>query len=262
MGKPSYLITNNIQDSGGISASSADSVFVSLNLFGGEMGKPFRWSEAISSSLVLHIEIDFGVALAADMIAIMNHNFASDTTFELKTGASASPSTVTATPIWREKDIWIEFTDPTARFYRLEITLGTIVPPVPVPEIGELYIGTKIDLSMNMAFGTDRGVQQKKIEQKTQRGIRWIFDQINRRFFNAKFTTIHDSHIAELDLLDRRLSGESTAFLFIPDVDLTDVYMVRKIGEHRESNARNDEWNVDLRLEEEPRGVDLTNEAS
>jgi len=142
MGKPSYLITNNIQDSGGISTSSADSVFVVTNLFGGILGKPFRWSEAISSSLVLHIEIDFGIAKAADMIAIMNHNFASDTTFELKTGAAASPSTVTAVPLWREKDIWISFTDPTARFYRLEITLGTIVPPVPIPEIGELCNST------------------------------------------------------------------------------------------------------------------------
>jgi len=261
MGFPSYVIDNNIQDSGGISSSSADSVFVTSNLFDSEMAKPFRWDETISTSLVLFIEIDFGVAKAADMIAIMNHNFASDTTFVLKTGTAASPSGVTATPLWREKDIWISFTDPSHRFYRLEITLGTIVAPVPIPEIGELFIGTKVDLTFHMAFGMERGVQQNKIQQQTQKGVRWIFDQINRRFFEAKFATILDAHIAELDLLDRRLNGEATPFLFIPDISLTDIYMVRKVGDHVESNARNTEWNVDIRLEEEPRGVDLTNVA-
>ncbi len=254
MSAPAYIVTNDIDSTSVLTSSSEHSVFVLENIFDLILANPFRWTESVSGGATIWVEIDFGASQAADTIAILGHNFPSGTTFSLKTGASATPTVELVAPVWREFDIYAQFTNPNHQFWRLEITVDD---PGQV-EIGELYIATRIELTSRMSFGFSRGVEHKKVQQQTQRGVRWNFDLFDRRFFNVIFRSIQDNHIAELDLLDRAINGEKIPFVWIPDTALADVFFMRKLEDHREENVRFNEWDVDLRLDEESRGSQVS----
>jgi hypothetical protein len=254
MSAPAYIVTNDIDTTGILSSSSEDSVFVKGNIFDLILANPFRWSEDVSGGATIWLENDFGAAHAADTLAILGHNFPSGTTFSLKTGDSTPPTVELVVPVWREFDIYALFTNPNHRYWRLEVTITS----ADLADLGELYIGTRIELTSRMSFGFSRGVEHKKVLQQTQRGVRWNFDLFDRRFFDALFRSIQDNHIAELDLLDRAVNGERTPFVWIPDTALADVFFMRKIADHREENVRFNEWDVDLRLEEESRGSQVS----
>ncbi len=254
MSAPAYIVTNDIDTSAILSSSSTHSVFVRSNIIDLILANPFRWIESVSGGATIWIEIDFVAAQAADTIAILGHNFPSGATFSLKTGDVTPPTVELVAPTWREFDIYAQFTNPNHRYWRLEIT---VTSPDQM-EIGELYIATRTDLTSRMSFGFSRGVQHRKVLQQTQRGVKWNFDLFDRRFFDVIFRSIQDNHIAELDLLDRAINGEKTPFVWIPDTALADVFFMRKIEDHREENVRFNEWDVDLRLEEESRGSQVS----
>lgn len=254
MSAPAYIVTNDIDATSILSSSSEDSVFVKENIIDLILANPFRWSEDVSGGATIFLEVDFGAAKVPDTIAILGHNFPSSTTFSLKTGDATPPTVELVAPTWREFDIYTKFTNPNHRYWRLEITITS----PELAQLGELYIAPRIELTSRMSFGFSRGVQHKKVLQQTQRGVKWNFDLFDRRFFDVIFRSIQDNHITELDLLDRAVNGERTPFVWIPDTAFADVFFMRKIEDHREENVRFNEWDVDLRLEEESRGAQVS----
>jgi hypothetical protein len=230
---PAYIVTNLITPNPTlVSSSSVDAFYGTDFLSDGNVAKPMRWTEG---SGTIFVEFDFGQQISADTIVLLNHNFPVGTTFTLKTGPLANPTTIRAFPQYRKFDIYAKFDDPLDRVWRLEISLG---PNSPQPQLGEVFIANRIEMSAHMNFGFSRGIEHRKNAQQTQRGTRWIYDAYSRQFFEAIFRSLKQEHIDELNKLDRLVGGERRPFVFIPDVNLADVYFVRKIGDHR-AESRN-----------------------
>ena len=232
MSAPAYIVTNQITSNTLVSSSSVDSVYGHAELSDGNVAKPMRWEESLGT---IFVEFDFGQQISADTIVLLNHNFPVGSTFSLKTGPLGAPTTVTATPLYRRFDIYAKFADPLDRVWRLEITLGADAPQ---PQLGEVFIGKRIEMTAHMNFGMSRGIEHRKITQQTQRGTRWVYDAFDRQFFTAIFRSLKQEHIDELNKLDRLVGGERRPFVFIPDVDLADVYFVKKVGDHRAESRR------------------------
>jgi hypothetical protein len=245
---PAYLSRNELATSTGLSSSTEDASFPRDFIKDSVAGNPFKWTEFSGG---IHFEIDFGAARSNDTLAIINHNFPSDTTFLLKADASTPPTTVRATPIWKEFNLWIGFVAASFRYWRLEITLGAGADNA---EIGEMYLGTRVELTSRRSFGFDTGVIHRKESHETIRGCKHNFSLYDRGFFSVLFRKIRDPMIAELDALERAVNGSREPFIWIPNTVLTDAFMVRKMGDHRELTVAMNEWDVDLDLEEESTG--------
>jgi len=245
---PAYLSTNGLATSTALSSSTEDTLFPRDNIKDLVAGNPFKWTESAGG---IHFEIDFGAARSNDTLAIINHNFPTGTTFLLKADATTPPTTVRATPIFKEFNIWIGFAAVSMRYWRLEVTLGA---GAPIAEIGELYLGTRVDLTSRRSFGFDTGIIHRKSRHETGRGCKHHFSLYDREFFSVLFRKIRDPMIAELDTLERAVNGSRVPFIWIPNTVLTEAFMVRKMGDHRELTVATNEWDVDLELEEESPG--------
>jgi len=242
---PAYISTNGLATSTALTSSTEDASFPRDFIKDLVAGNPFKWTE---SSGTIFFEIDFGVARSNDTLAIINHNFPTGTTFSLKADAATPPTTVRATPLFKEFNIWIGFTAASFRYWRLEITLGA---GAPTAEMGELYLGTRVDLTSRRSFGFDTGVMHRQVRQETARGCKHHFSLFDRDQFTVLFRTIRDAMIAELDALERAVNGSRVPFIWIPDTALTEAFMVRKMGDHRELTVDQNGWDVTLDLEEE-----------
>ena len=257
MAGPSYLVTNALAAAVGITSSSAEVDFPAGNVRDKIAANPFKWSEDVSGGATIFIEIDFGTGgppAGVDTIAILNHNFPDDTTLSLKTGASAAPAVELVAPVHREFDIWQSFTDPSHQFYRLEVTITSVV----APQIGEIYVGNRFDLMSRRTFQFADAVLHMDEFHETPRGVKKVFGLFDRRLVTAKFKSIQLADIAELAALDQAVSGMRIPFLWIPDTNLTEVLFVRLIGDYRELSVRENEWDVELSMEEESRGTVIT----
>jgi hypothetical protein len=214
------------------------------------MANPFKGT----SLTTLWLEINFGSAISADTIAIHGHNLLTGSSIVLKSGNSPAPSSTLATLTWREFDMWQGFTDPSHQYYRLEITDSNTDPLA----IGELVIGDRVNLSAKMSYGFMQGNMHQKVQHETIRGVKYVYDLFDRRVYTAQFQSIQDNMLAELNTLDGLTSGAKYPWTWIPNVDLSDVYYVRKENEYKNQSRRHNEWDVTLTLEEESRGGEVT----
>lgn len=250
MAGPAYLAVSAVEAAVGIISSSVVPEFPLGSIRDQIVSNPFKWSEDVSGGATIFIEIEFGSAPAVDTIAILNHNFPADATFSLKTGNTTAPGVELTALTWREFDIWQTFVDPTHLFWRLEITLTSPV----TPQIGELYIGSRVAFTSRRTFQFTDAVQHKDVEMETNRGVRKTFGLFDRREMTAEFRSVQLNDIAEFAALDSLVNGSRTPFLWIPDEDLPEAHYVRMMGNYSEKSVRENEWNVELTFEAESRG--------
>lgn len=216
-----YLAANLISSSVTITPSSEDATYPKANLYDRQAPNVFR-----STSLTtLTILLDFGVAVRADTIALINHNLTASATLSLKADGSNPPTTVIATPTRREHDLWKGFTSTSARYWKLEITDTNTA----VLEIGQLILGVRINFPRARRIGSYKpAIKRSNISGETYAGVLWNYHLYDRHEFNPSFRVGSATELAALATLDATVYGNLLPFLYIPSITGADCYYVRK----------------------------------
>lgn len=256
MAAGAHLVTNRISSDCTITPSSEDSSYPKTNLYDKQASKLFK-SESLTTLTML---IDFGAAIAADTIALINHNLTSGATLSLKADGSNPPTTEIATPTYRQYNMWKTFTDPSARYYQLEITDSNTA----YLYIGQLIIGTRTAFPRNRKIGSGYSPARNRsnISEQTYAGVFWNYHLFERNIFNPSFRTFTAAQEDIFRALDAAVYGSLYPFLWIPNTDEAACYYVRKEAEYRpqEFNQTSEGSSVHdymLTLIEESRGLDI-----
>jgi hypothetical protein len=157
-----------------------------------------------TSTSALSVLIDLGSALAADTVAIINHNFAAGATISLKAGGSSPPSTVVVTPSYRQYDVWASFTLTSAQYWLLEIASSQ----ANALEIGQLLIGARVTLprARRIAQGYSPAQTRSLISGETYGGVLYNYLLFSRKVLNPSFRIGSEAELDVFAQLDAEVS--------------------------------------------------------
>ncbi|RPH38302.1 hypothetical protein EHM92_00025 [bacterium] len=217
-----YLATNLITSAATITPSTEDTAYPRANLYDKQAARVFKGTSLTS----LTILIDFEASVQADTISLINHNLTASAVLSLKAGSGSPPSTVVATPVYRQHDLWKAFTAVSARYWLLTITDSNSV----AIQIGQLLIGNRTVFPRARRIGESYRPAQKRntISGETYAGVLWNYHLFERREFNPSFRVSSAAELAVLTALDASVFGNVYPFVYIPDASGVDVYYVRK----------------------------------
>lgn len=217
-----YIPGNEIDDDATITPSTEDSDYPAENLYDRQAAKVFK----CTSLTTLTILIDFGAAIAANSIGIINHNFTSGVSISLKADNFSPPTTVRVSPAYRQYDIWAPFTDPAARYFLLTIT-DTNTEEL---QIGQLVIATRVALPRARRIGQGYRPMRRRsnLSAETYAGVFWNYNLFTRYHFNPTFRIGSAAELATLRALDNSVYGNLYPFVYIPGSAGTECYYVRK----------------------------------
>lgn len=251
-----FLVNNQISGSATLTPSTEDDAYPVENLYGLQAANIFR----CESKTALTILIDFGAAVTADTIAIINHNFSDVSVLSLKAGSVNPPTTVVASPTYREHDIWKSFVSLAARYWLLTITDSN----ANYLEIGQLIIGTRTAMPRARLMGGYKPAKKRSnLTEETYAGVPYVYHLFERHEFNPSFRVASAAELAILQDLDDQTYGNFKPFLWIPDQLGTECYYVRKQRDFEPEEQKGRLPNAELvhdyqmLLVEESRGLDI-----
>lgn len=223
MAGPLYIATNLISDSsptitvsdGTASGSSTG------NLSNGDPAKQWVSGTAWTSSPQT-VEADFGGATTADMCAIFNVNFPSDSTIKLQKWNGASyddAATFTIDAGTSNANYYVTFTSASPTKWQLELTTGADTSVV--PSIGEWVLGEKTQLSRAVIAPHDIRMIPNVIRNQAAGGNPRTQKVSNSRIqFPLEWRMLTSAQAVELSLLFLYGGPEAgSPFAFVPFPD-------------------------------------------
>lgn len=251
-----FLVENEISSNATLTPSSEDEAYPIENIYGLQAANVFR-STSKSSLTIL---IDFGAAVIADTLAIINHNFTDAVVLSLKAGSVNPPTTVVASPSYRAHDIWKAFISLSARYWLLTITDSN----PNYLEIGQLLIGTRTAMPRARQMGNYKPAKKRSnLTEETYAGVPYVYHLFERHEFNPSFRVATEAELAILRQLDDQTYGNFKPFLWIPDHTQAECYYVRKQRDFEPEELKGRLPNAELvhdyqlLLVEESRGLDI-----
>lgn len=189
-----------------ITVSSEDLTFPKENLIDGDYSAPFRFNSLLGGT----IEIDFLTPVVFDTVFIGNHNFDPTAAVTIKVGDVSPPTTVVATPAFREKNIVAALATQSFRF----LEVGIADANTGLTQIGELVVGVRSVLPRGIRFGFRPGIQQEVIQERTNRGKRYALElfELERREYSFRFP---ESERAQFLAFWKSVSGSIDPFVWI-----------------------------------------------
>lgn len=253
---PGAYLINLITSAATITPSTEDSAYPKANLYDKQAARVFRGT----SLTALTILVDFGAAIAANTIALINHNLTASATLSLKAGAASPPGGTVATPLYRAHDLWKSFASVAYRYWLLTIA-DTNTEAL---EIGQLIIGARVTMprARRIAQGYRPATKRSNISGETYAGVLWNYHLFERKEFNPSFRVGSAAELAVLQGLDAATYGNLYPFVWIPDVTGADCYYVRKEPdfepeEFSRITGRELVHDYQMTLIEESRGLDI-----
>lgn len=158
---------------------------------------------------MITINVDLGAAVEIDSMVLYDHNLSATATIIL---IGADPPLFSEAVVWNDKKIIHYLSVPTTkRYWQLQITdAGN---PDGYIEIGELYLGTYLELTKNYIEGYSKGIKLLYDQNTTKFGI------VRNRFYNQQrhlaysFGAIESADIASLEALLDAIAIRSTGEL-------------------------------------------------
>lgn len=250
------MFTNLISSTATITPTTEDEDYPAENLFDRQAAFQFR-SESLTA---LTIEIDFGAAVQADMVAIINHNLTNAATIAIKNGAASPPGDAVGSMVWRQYNIWKAFTAASKRYWSIVIA-DTNTENL---AIGQLLFGMKVALprARRIAGGYRPTRERANIIQETYAGVIHSYHLHDRLTFNPSFRVASAAEKLVFETMDLNLYGNVLPFVYVPDSSGADVYYVRKdpnFEASEESRVAGGELvhDLTLNLTEESRGLNI-----
>jgi hypothetical protein len=251
-----FLVNNLISASATLTPSTEDSAYPIENIYGLQAANLFRSESKTAFTLLL----DFGLAVIADTLAIINHNFTDAVVLSLKAGSVNPPTTIVASPSYRAHDIWKAFSSLSARYWLLTVTDSN---PDNL-ELGQLLIGTRTTMPRARLMGSYKPAKKRSnLTEETYAGVPYVYHLFERHEFNPSFRVATAAELAILSALDDQAYGNFKPFLWIPDHSQADCYYVRKQKDFEPEEQRGRLPNAELvhdyqmLLVEESRGLDI-----
>jgi hypothetical protein len=257
MGKPAYLVGNQITLSTPITVSTEDTDFTKVNSYDTIMAKPFRWTVSTGGTY----EVDRGATAGSyDTILIAGHNFNSAATFSIKAGAAPAPAGVIDTPVWAEKYIVALFATPrTERYIHIAVTDSQTDATVK-SEMGEVIIGLRTALSISFRPGHIPGKRGADIVQETL-GQLWHWNkQKQRRVLQLVFRIHNLTMRDEFEAWYDATVGRQKPQIWIPDVSVEEAFYVRRMvhsWEPQELTEAIHAYDEQVTLVEESEGITI-----
>ena len=255
-----YIAVNQISIQTPITVSTESSAadYKKTSSYDKILAKPFRWTSHLGGTY----EVDRGAAPGSyDTIVIAGHNFADAATLSIKAGAAASPSTVIDSPSWTLKYITMFFASPrTERHIQLDVTDAQTDSDIK-SEMGEVIIGTRVQLPMSFRPGHTPGKRGADIVQETLGQI-WHWNKQKQRriwdlVFPIKNLTQRDAFEAWYDATN----GRQDPFLWIPNVAVEEAFYVRRLVHEwrpKEFTVAFHAYDEQVTLVEESEGIAIT----
>jgi hypothetical protein len=213
---------NEIPADSTFTLSSEDSSYPSANLIDRQAANVCRGT----SGTTWTIEIDAGVAILVDTIALINHNWTSGASVSLKADTFSPPTTVRVSPSYRANDIWASLAALSLRYWLLTVT-DTNSDPL---QLGQVILGTRAALprARRINEGYVPGRDRANLSGETYAGLFWKYHLYERRKLNPSFRIADAAELAIFQNLDQAVYGDVLPFVYIPEVSEADVLYVRK----------------------------------
>lgn len=249
---PGAYLLNLIGTDAVLTPSTEDDAYPAEYLIDHQAARVFRGT----SQTALTILIDFGVAISADTIALVNHNLTSGATLSLKAGATSPPASVVATPTYRAHDLWKGFTATAARYWLLEIADANSAPI----QIGQLLIGTRVVFPRGRRIGNYQPRTERTIiSGETYGGASYHYPVHSRKTFNPTWRVLL-SELAIFETLESAVIGSTYPWLYIPEITAAACYYVRKEPSFEPTEfdkSTEPVMDYQMTLREEPRGLEV-----
>lgn len=264
-----YATGNLVNATRLFAVDTEDSLYVKENLYNQRPSLPFR----ATSVTTVTIDVDAGAdkTIQPTLVAVINHNFATETTFNLSASNTAFGG---AGENWdlnlctNHNNSGRKITPSIGfRYWRLVIT-GTIVSGgAAVVEIGEYILTDWTNFTTLYVVAEAEGVLIPASTAKTHYGQPWNYKYSEGMVFTIQpiQLTATAGAIDEMRLFLQALEGTAGRFVFSPDDTYINtkcqLYYVHVMGTEFMANRIRDgaadllQWN--LRLEELPVGITL-----
>lgn len=173
-----------------------------------------------SAKAGLLIDIDLGLALPVDCVAILGHIFSGSATIKVQASVNPAyaPLAIDDTLVWNEDQIiHLYSVGKVYRYWRINVTDAANLS---FPWIGELVIGKRQFTKFPSQWGIVEGFNHENIIHTTDYDTRWIYHHTTLRFLEAfEFLKRTEAEVVELKTMFRRAKGSFTPILVVFDED-------------------------------------------
>lgn len=219
MGMPGYIVENLVSSSTPLTSSTEDSIYTLDNLYDKILAKPFKFTVTTGG----WVQVDLTASESIDTLGLMGHNFDSSATIVVKADNSNPPTTVRGSPTYRENGLWVDLGSISARYVLIQITDSNTDNSY----FSQLIINTRTEFSKQRFPGSHTpGIEETKVAMETERGVRYRFALFNRNEITSTWR-LTETQLAEFRAFHNAVRGSQYPFLFIPNVEESDVYYVR-----------------------------------
>ncbi len=212
------------------------------------------------------ITITLDAEHAADTLIIFDHNLTSAATITLwgddaatfDSGPGATPQ-LAETITWTDNQIlhYLTTVDRTKRYWQLRIT--NAANPDSYIDIGELFLGSYMELSRNYTPGFQKGISLLSDSNKTPYGVRKnrFYNKQRQFVFDFKMITLADLVLLEgmVDGIANRDAGTLKPFFFNDDSSITANTWLINLDELPETHVVKDWYRTTIKGSETMRSV-------
>lgn len=204
---------------------------------------------------MITINIDLGSAVEVEALILFDHNLTSAATITL---IGVDPVLFSEPVTWAsEKILHYLSVATTKRYWQLQIT--DAANPDGYIDIGEIFLGSYMELSRNYTYGFQKGISLLFGSNKTSYGVR------KNRFYNRQRQFVYDFNgltLADLVLLEAlidgiadRDAGTLKPFFFNDDPAITANTWLMNLDELPETNAVLGQYETSLEMTETARSI-------
>jgi len=218
----------------GVSVLTAATAYPKANLITLPISKPWRSDGiAFTGEWIL---LDFGTALAVDLIGLVNHNLSDGAVIVVTAGSTAACADYTANPAaaWRERDAFTLLAASWSyRFWKIAITdQGNTDGYI---SLGYLVLGDSTTLAGNFSYGWSIGYEAENVEHESDAGVLSVAELFYRRRLSLPFRNLATAYVAQLVTLFEGLKRNAIPVFAVPDSEANEGYFGRFVGQIRRS---------------------------
>jgi len=245
---PGYLMENLLYDldyDTDVTASTEDADYPLENLSDKKAGVVFKWTTATSG----WIEFDLGSIKNINLCGLINHSFVGAEVVTVSAGETSAFSQIMSFT-YRKNDMYAYLQMPfPARYVRIAWTGASAAH-----SIGELVLGSIIALTSKCRINVLNSMEEIKISRHTGRGVHSAYDMFSITTHACDFEVLTTSQKTEFKTMHQSSDGDRYPFLWIPDLDKTELLYGFKQQDFSSQTMSVHRWRFQLIMNSASRG--------
>lgn len=186
-----------------------------------------------TSAAVQNIDVDFGSAQSADLIALVNHNLTTGAVITVSAGTTTGYLNFSQTMTYREFTAFLWLSAAISyRYWRINIS-DTSNPDSYI-QVGYLGLGPSTCPNFTFRHGSIQEPEFVNLEMNSPYGVPFSMEMYRRQKFKAEFGPLSTANITILRDLYVDLKRDVYPFIFLPDSTGTEAYFMRMVAQFEE----------------------------